>query len=473
MRRAWLAILGLTLAWGPARRAAAQAVGAAAPDATPRPPVGTTATVRGVVFDSLVTGRPLAGAEVWVEGSATTTRTDAQGRWALAGVAAGRLRIAASHPALEAAGAGEVAREIVVPATGTLEVLLATPSAQAVQRRLCGRSLAAGEAVLVGVVRAADGAPPGAPASVTVEWRELGAAGGRIEASDVRAATRTEGDGRFVVCGAPTEQTLLARAVGADGAVAVHPTRAGARGVGALTLALPASPDAEGMLRGAVRTEGGLPVAGATVETPDAEARTDGAGRFAVRLIGADSATEVRVRAVGFAPLVTTVPAGARGAALHAVLAGDAPTLPTVRTSVAANDFGGFEARRAAGLSGAQFVTADELRRRNQPRISQALMSLKGVRVQSTGGLVESFVVSSHRQEGSSPLRPRGCQMNVFVDGALASLATARGIDDVVDAKEVRGMEVYLGLAPIPETMRGADAGCGTILVWTTRGARP
>ena len=49
-----------------------------------------TGSVRGVVYDSLISAAPLEGAEVWIEGTNRTARTDADGRFELPAVAPGR-----------------------------------------------------------------------------------------------------------------------------------------------------------------------------------------------------------------------------------------------------------------------------------------------------------------------------------------------------------------------------------------------
>jgi hypothetical protein len=63
-----------------------------------------TALLRGVVYDSLISAAPLGGAEVWIEGTNRTARTDALGRFEFAGLAAGRYRLAFDHSVLDSTG---------------------------------------------------------------------------------------------------------------------------------------------------------------------------------------------------------------------------------------------------------------------------------------------------------------------------------------------------------------------------------
>src|SRR5437762_5975893 len=63
-----------------------------------------SALLRGVVYDSLISAAPLEGAEVWIEGTNRTARTDALGRFELAALAAGRYRLTFEHPVLDSTG---------------------------------------------------------------------------------------------------------------------------------------------------------------------------------------------------------------------------------------------------------------------------------------------------------------------------------------------------------------------------------
>src|SRR5438876_8402696 len=57
--------------------------------------------LRGVVFDSLITGRPLDGAEVWIESTNRMARSDAAGNFVLGAVPPGRYRLTFYHPMLD------------------------------------------------------------------------------------------------------------------------------------------------------------------------------------------------------------------------------------------------------------------------------------------------------------------------------------------------------------------------------------
>src|SRR5687768_11100094 len=121
-------------------------------------PPDSVATVEGVVFDSLLTRAPLAGAEVWVEGTARTARTDRAGRFVLAGLEPGRRRLAVTHPALDAIAVTGPVAEVTLRAGASTALSLATPSPATAYVRLCGAAPDTGAVVVAGVVQGSDGA---------------------------------------------------------------------------------------------------------------------------------------------------------------------------------------------------------------------------------------------------------------------------------------------------------------------------
>ena len=86
-----------------------------------------SALLRGVVYDSLISAAPLEGAEVWIEGTNRTARTDALGRFELAALAAGRYRLTFEHPVLDSTGLAAPPVVVDVAADGATAVTLATP----------------------------------------------------------------------------------------------------------------------------------------------------------------------------------------------------------------------------------------------------------------------------------------------------------------------------------------------------------
>src|SRR5207244_10783896 len=95
-----------------------------------------TGSVRGVVYDSLISAAPLEGAEVWVEGTNRTARTDAAGRFELTALAAGHYRLSFDHPLLDSIGVAAPPVVVNVAAGGATAVPLATPSPAPADRPL-------------------------------------------------------------------------------------------------------------------------------------------------------------------------------------------------------------------------------------------------------------------------------------------------------------------------------------------------
>src|SRR5438045_7048710 len=93
-----------------------------------------SALLRGVVYDSLISAGPLEGAEVWVEGTNRTARTDAAGRFELTALAAGRYKLTFDHPVLDSAGLAAPPVVVDVVAGRATAVSLATPGPATVHR---------------------------------------------------------------------------------------------------------------------------------------------------------------------------------------------------------------------------------------------------------------------------------------------------------------------------------------------------
>src|SRR5258705_3858498 len=119
-----------------------------------------TASITGIVLDSLVTDAPLGNAEIEIAGTGLTTTSDDHGRFRVDGVSRGRHRLTFFHHVLDSLGVGAGFTTVDVPDSGDVDVALTTPTAGRVFSRLCGAQHAPSTGVLVGRVRAADGGQP-------------------------------------------------------------------------------------------------------------------------------------------------------------------------------------------------------------------------------------------------------------------------------------------------------------------------
>lgn len=148
----------------------------------------TAAMLTGTVWDSL-SARPLAGAEVLLDGSVTVGRSDDEGLFTLR-APEGRHTLSFHHPDVSAWSVLTRPAELELAAGQSLHIVLATPSAATVLDRACpGQG-----AVVGGQVRDLLTLVPLASASVDVR---AGAPGG----GDSRMITvRADADGSFAVC---------------------------------------------------------------------------------------------------------------------------------------------------------------------------------------------------------------------------------------------------------------------------------
>jgi hypothetical protein len=147
----------------------------------------------------------------------------------------------------------------------------------------------------------------------------------------------------------------------------------------------------------------------------------------------------------------------------------------------------GFYQRLGAGFGA--FITRDDIIRRNPLYASDLLLTIPGVRLGDTNLQGRRSLVMTRAMRTSGP-----CPIQIFVDGfhinrrrprmseSLVDTAGKRmvvddsdasiSLDDVVSATEIEGVEVYKGVADTPAEFWSADAGCGTVVVWTRRGRR-
>jgi hypothetical protein len=124
-----------------------------------------------------------------------------------------------------------------------------------------------------------------------------------------------------------------------------------------------------------------------------------------------------------------------------------------VATSSVSPKIAEFLARRKAGEG--EFMTQDEIDRRNSESVLDLLAGFKSLLIVETG-------ILSRR---SGTMR---CSVGVLVDGL-----PARAITGLPSPKEIAGIEVYSGPATIPlRYKRTADgAWCGLVLLWTRDGS--
>ncbi|MCU0634706.1 MAG: Plug domain-containing protein [Gemmatimonadaceae bacterium] len=349
----------------------------------------------------------------------------------------------------------------------------------AVYTRLCGAARAAGQQAVVGRVIPVEGSPAGA-----MVWL-------LTDAGVSTAPISVDSSGTFRLCGL----VLLGQGATLFGAIALPDGRAhlAVRGQGALRepvfvhvlgidppAARPVAESGAAPLVGTVFTNTGAALPNATVAleqlaaAPRTRSRADGG--FSVELPGTlgDGSTVLAVRALRHRTVRMRVSRAIASASI--VLEPLATTLDTVETRADENrsleDFD----RRRTRRNGGTFITSEEIEQRQPQKVSQLLRGIPGLVVETQQNLVISqTLISSMRQQGSSPERQKGCLLSVWVDGSLLGDAVGASggldfLDNVVTPSEIRGIEVHRALTSLPpQYQRTGKDQCGSILVWTKR----
>lgn len=171
------------------------------------PPGAGLGEVRGIVFDS-TRGEPLSDAAVFLFGTGYQAISDAEGRFALVGIPAGRYTVLFYHPRLGELGASAGPSPVEVPAGASVQIELGTPSWFTLVSNECLlEARAEGSAVVVGWVGDGESGVAMPGAVVTFSWN---VAGSREPA---RRNVMTDEAGWYRFCDAPggTPMTVSAR----------------------------------------------------------------------------------------------------------------------------------------------------------------------------------------------------------------------------------------------------------------------
>lgn len=465
------------------------------------------ATIRGVVHDSMAgtvlrsaTIRVVPVATPWTEGFATTS--DTAGRFALAGLESGRYLIGFSHPRLDSLGFDAVSRVFEIASSGSdVTLILGVPSARSIARALCG-DLPGASGVLFGRVYRAENGQSASSGRVTVTWRELSLDAGTRRLDERRLQATVADDGRYVLCGVPTDVTV------SGSAQLLAPDSSVSASTGAIDLAFgdssatlyrsfvvgsgqggnsasdgTAGGNALAQLAGRITDDGGRPMVGARIAmlgagSADSVALTDSLGRF--RLSVSHGGTySLAISKIGFTP------------ARHSV---DLLENDTVRVAYALS-------RQAFELEGVTVSARASMEQAgfDRRRASRSGFFLDRQQIASSGAIFASQLLISARMlmqwgsnEAGRPVitGPLQCTPLLFVDGVPAPMPVYRksagntpftkdqsrlgtpdaafvpDLDNALPLADVGGVEVY---APGEAPARFADpyARCSSIVIWS------
>lgn len=499
-------------------------------------PLAAQATGRltGRVHDSLLTRAPLARAEVLIQGLDRSAITDADGRWSLDSVPAGRWRLAFTHTVLDEARLTAPTTALDVLPGETADVLLATPSDATLHLRACGEDRKAGTGALLGDVTVGD--LPAAGAATRVLWREWSLVpGGEPEEVAREAVFDLDATGRFVVCGVPTDRAITVAAIRA-GQSGRREIRLNGREIGLVHLPL-AEPEGAGkvmavagdqpateetgvlvvqamqgegtmLLRGAVRDRDGAPLAGAKVTLlgTDATATTRGDGSFQFVNVPREVQT-LDVAALGFIPRRVEVDVRP-GRLTRADVALDKVAFVLQPLTVKAQADQRLAAlERRLRLGNGQFLTRAQIEQRNAFSVSDLLKGMNGVQLRTTG--MSTVLVMSRGAGVTGRFLGGLCVPAYFVDGSMVGTETQgdalvdatlyatggappaatsvdpnagapvgvtglmprdAGPDQFVNVSDIETLEVYTSATMIPPEFATYNGACGIVAIWTKRG---
>ncbi|MCU0635223.1 MAG: TonB-dependent receptor [Gemmatimonadaceae bacterium] len=454
---AWFVVTVALVAAAPARLLPAQVPPA------PRAGVGVIA---GEVIDSLFTRAPLADADIVIEGLARVIRSDARGRFRVDSVPVGSYRIAFFHPTIDDVGLQAAPVTVRVLEGEVAQVALTTPSPASAYTTVCGAPAAQGRGLVIGAARGATGGAPVTLTRVIAQWDEVVVRNGRIARESPAILGRVTASGGYLVCNVPTDGEVLIVGVVDDGRRGVLNFLPDGALVSARVLRL-ADDAPTGVRGGAVVGRDGTPVTAARVEVGRDTTRvlSDATGAFAFG--GTTPATgELRVRGVGFRPVRTLLDSAARSVVftLDALSAQELAAVTVQGERPASEAPAEFEARRKSGFG--NFVTRDDILKRNPMQLSHMLERMPGMMVDQATGRVRNL-------RGASMSGP--CEPIYFVDGVRFDAGgggNSPGPLTFIPPEDVAGIEVYRGAAQVPQQYGGSNAGCGAIVVWTRRGKR-
>jgi hypothetical protein len=188
------------------------------------------ARISGIVIDSLHE-TPLANADVVIDGTNRSARTDAGGNFRIDSVPPGAIRLGVFHPLLDSVGVSVVSPPILTRPGDSLLITLTTPSSATIATRACqnipsetgalATPQSTGPGVIVGRILDADTDEPVRNVEVSFIWLQFEASKktGFHQYRHVRLAT-TGRSGIFQLCHVPLGVDGALEAIRRDGGAA-------------------------------------------------------------------------------------------------------------------------------------------------------------------------------------------------------------------------------------------------------------
>lgn len=411
-------------------------------------------TIRGILFDSLLTNKPVAGAEIVLLGANRRVKTDDRGRFDIDEVPAGKHTIAFWAPWLDSVALPAIQHEIEVASGSSAIAMLGTPSLRAYQLAACGTELAPEMGILLGEVRGPDGVPL-PDIGVSTRWSETLIGVGQFERILFASVDTSNAAGLYVICGVPVGNEVALRAIGSAG-------------VGSNEIVIPvpavvqrrdlavAPRDLLSRIVGRVLSPNGTPIAAAAVALIGDSARvtrTDEEGKFVLDSVPRRS-SQIVARALGHIPLMATVEL------YDAVSDVDDIQLERIPQELSAVMVEG-EAMTAGRLS---FMTRKE-RGRGTFIDDEAMSRMPNKNSTLVAALAPRTTIQQTRQ-GPMILLRRGsgfCRPRFFIDGYDNGDISADEESGVMN--RAKRVEIYTA-NDAPPQFNDFD-GCGAVVIWT------
>jgi len=396
------------------------------------------ASLEGVVWDS-TRAAPLAGARVFVSGTALEAVTDSAGRFRIAGLRGGTYTVAFTHYRLGPVAAVVRPASVSVEPGATAPLRLAVPGLATVAAALCPAGAAeGGRGVILGAIQGPEGTVAGA--TVRATWSATGGAGPRPAGF---VATAADPAGGYALCGVPEGQEVVL--------TAGQPAGAGARTRVRLAAGTPLRQDLLLTPRpGSVAAAGeGAPQA---VPLPGVTAT----GRSTL-------ADFQRRRRAGRGLFLTREEIAARNAHRTADLFMGMPGVRMVSDGRGGMKLQMQGATPSANLGELRPQTQDPAIRRQEQRQAAANAANNTGNEYPTGAGSTLGTIPASERAGVGD-----CQVQFYVDGALFYPSREGDISGDVPLALVEAVEVYRSVAETPVEFRsGPSAGCGTVVIWT------
>lgn len=453
-------------------------------------------TITGTVFDSLA-GGPARGVEVRIRGTRRRARTDREGQFVFRRVPEGRYRVSFAHPVVPDLPDSLTAATVEVKPNWSSEVRLTGPGSERLHGWVCGDEEGG---LVIGRVVAEEGGEPMTGARVWFDWQGDGddeAAGALAAAAAAthRGSVEADSAGRFLVCGVAVGRPVILEARGGRDTL----TLAADRRIAAVELR--ADPDAALELAGreasgggtelvgtVVSKETGEPLPGARLELIDAgrEATAERGGRFRVTDLRPGSHRLV-VDHLGFQSDTVRVTLQAAASTFVRLMAETeavevAGLEVEVERRVRDRRLAGFYRRMDSGLG--RFASKEQVERRG---VLGAVRRMPNVQVRpcyqvtqpSAGRPGEAIPIPGCYRltgvaRGSTLSLNQECAPDIYLDGVRigrgdeSALGTAFDVVRNLPADQIEGIEVHEP-GTVPARYGGAGAGCGVMLVWTSR----